>query len=234
MRMHTDLAQKGNLILIMNILMNKLTVDTLGMRAFVILLFSFVMSGAVCAEVMDYKLGPGDIVRITVYGHEDLVTEDRITERGYISFPLLGEVAVSSFTKGEVEQRIAQMLEAGDLIKKPSVTVRVVQYHSQQVSVIGMVMKPGTFDIDKPSSLLEMLARAGGIAPDGSDRITILRKQDGKDVRLEVDTMVILKHGKAEDNVNVAIGTLFSCRPRQCSMYTAKYSARVFINCSAI
>src|SRR3569623_1040992 len=213
MRMHTDLAQKGNLILIMNILMNKLTVDTLGMRAFVILLFSFVMSGAVCAEVMDYKLGPGDIVRITVYGHEDLITEDRITERGYISFPLLGEVAVSSFTKGEVEQRIAQMLEAGELIKKPSVTVRVVQYHSQQVSVIGMVMKPGTFDIDKPSSLLEMLARAGGIAPDGSDRITILRKQDGKDVRLEVDTMVILKHGKAEDNVNVAIGDVVFVPP---------------------
>jgi len=213
MRMHTDLAQKGNLILIMNILMNKLTVGTLGMRAFVILLFSFVMSGAVCAEVMDYKLGPGDIVRITVYGHEDLITEDRITERGYISFPLLGEVAVSSFTKGEVEQRIAQMLEAGDLIKKPSVTVRVVQYHSQQVSVIGMVMKPGTFDIDKPSSLLEMLARAGGIAPDGSDRITILRKQDGKDVRLEVDTMVILKHGKAEDNVNVAIGDVVFVPP---------------------
>src|SRR3569833_4656331 len=102
MRMHTDLAQKGNLILILNILMNKLTVGTLVMRAFVILLFSFVMAGAVCAEVMDNNLGPGDIVRITVYGHEDLVTEDRITERGFFCFFLLGVVVVFCFSLGVV------------------------------------------------------------------------------------------------------------------------------------
>src|SRR3569833_3000205 len=101
MRMHTDLAQKGNLILIMNILMNKLTVGTLVMRAFVILLFSFVMSGAVCADVMDYKLGPGDIVRFTVYGHEDRDTEDRITERGYISLPKQKKNTNTKNTKGE-------------------------------------------------------------------------------------------------------------------------------------
>jgi polysaccharide export outer membrane protein len=161
------------------------------------------MPGTGFAEVMDFKLGSGDVVHITVYGHDDLLTEDRITEQGKISFPLLGEVMLSGLTKGEAERRIAEMLETNDLIKKPSVTVRVVQYHSHQVSVIGMVPKPGTFNIEKPSSLLEVLAQAGGILPDGDDRIMLLRQHDGKGIKLEIDTKAILMQGKLEDNVAV-------------------------------
>ena len=171
------------------------------------------MAGTVSAEVTDYKLGPGDVVHITVYRHDDLLTEDRITERGYITFPLLGEVQISGLTKVEAERRIAEMLKVRELIKIPSVTLHVVQYHSHEVSVIGMVPKPDTFYIEKPSSLLEMLAKAGGILPEGDDRIMLLQNKDGRDVKLEIDTKAMLMQGKLNNNVNVADGDIIYVPP---------------------
>ena len=168
-------------------------------------LFLAAMVGG-AARSAEYTLGPGDVVHITVYEHDDLTTEDRITEAGAITFPLLGAVRITGMTKSEAEQFLQKQLTAGNYINNPNVTLRVVQYRSKQVSVIGMVGRPGMYNIERSSSLLEILAQAGGIAPDGDDKVTILRTEDGHTLKVEVDTKKLFQQGELDDNIDVASG----------------------------
>lgn len=154
----------------------------------------------------EYRLGAGDIVLVTVYEHDDLTTEDRITNLGNITMPLLGSVALDHLTKSEAEQFIEEQLVSRDLIKSPSVAVRVVQYRSQSVSILGMVAKPGTYSLDKENSILDVLAQAGGILPDGDERIRLLRKE-GEDTRkIDIDLRLMFERGVMDNNLNVTNG----------------------------
>lgn len=170
----------------------------------IFVLTCFVVSGGAYAE--EYRLGAGDVVRITVYEHDDLTTEDRITDRGNITMPLLGEVMLNDLTKSEAERFISQQLVVRDLIKKPSVTVRVVQYHSQSVSILGLVGKPGTYSLDKTSSILDLLAQAGGILPDGDEHISLLRKKGDQTVKIDIDLRAMFDQGHMDNNLNVTNG----------------------------
>lgn len=158
------------------------------------------------AQAAEYRLGPGDVVRITVYDNEDMTTEDRITENGEITMPLLGQLNLTGRTKVGAEAYIQKVLEDKKLVKSPSVTVRVVQYRSQLISVVGNVVKPGTYAIEKDSSLLELIALAGGIAPDGDDRVSIIRMENGIPAKIDVDTRTLLEKGNMSDNVEVLAG----------------------------
>src|SRR6266404_835110 len=99
-------------------------------------------------------LGEGDMVRITVFQNPDLTTEARISERGTITFPLVGEVAIAGLTPAGAEARIAKELVAGKFLNKPQVSLNVVQIRSRQVSVLGQVARPGRFALDDTSSNL--------------------------------------------------------------------------------
>lgn len=165
---------------------------------------SAIMAGQAYAE--EYRLGGGDVVLVTVYEHDDLTTEDRITDLGYITVPLLGGVDVDNLTKSEAEKFIEEQLVSRDLIRNPSVTVRVVQYRSRSISILGMVAKPGNYSLDKASSILDLLAQAGGILPDGDERIRLLRKE-GEDTRkIDIDLRSMFERGIMDHNLNVING----------------------------
>lgn len=144
------------------------------------------------AATNEYRLGSGDIVKITVYGNPDLTTETEVSQGGKISFPLVGEVAVSGLTRGEAEKAVSDALGKGGFVPNAYVNMLISQYRSQQVSVVGEVNKPGNYAINKASTVTELLAMAGGITPKGSSQIAIIRK-DGKGgtVRHEVDVRKI-------------------------------------------
>lgn len=162
-----------------------------------------------CSVVVaaEYRLGPGDVVRVTVYENEDMTTEDRITEKGVITMPLMGQVHIAGLTKVAAEGAIQKALSENKLVKNPSVTVRVVQYRSQLISVVGSVVKPGNYAIDKNSSLLELLALAGGVAADGDDeRVSIIRTESGVPTKVDVNTRTLLEKAHMGDNVEVVAG----------------------------
>jgi polysaccharide export outer membrane protein len=136
----------------------------------------------------DYVVGSGDVLRINVYQNADLSLETRVNESGVISYPLLGQVNVGGRSVGEVEATIADGLKKGNFIKQPQVSVLVVQVRGNQASVLGMAGRPGRYPIEvKGMRLSELLALAGGVAPGGSEVVTLSGIREGRPFRQKVD-----------------------------------------------
>jgi len=136
----------------------------------------------------DYLIGAGDVLRITVYQSPDLTLEARVAESGVISYPLLGTLKLGGLSVAQAEAQITRGLRDGNFLKQPQVTVLVLQVRGNQVSVLGLVNKPGRYPIDMVGMRLsELLALAGGIAPTGDDVVTVTGERDGKKFRAEID-----------------------------------------------
>lgn len=166
-------------------------------------------AGSHAQQVPEYRLGPGDIVRITVYNNPDLTTEAQITQEGRITFPLIGQVQIGGMEKGQAEQLIAKRLGDGGFVVKPQVNVLVLGYKSQQISVLGQVNRPGKYPIEQASTLADLLAIAGGISPNGGDIVThITKTADGKTSKRDIDIHEALKNGEMEKNFPVANGDI--------------------------
>ncbi len=162
------------------------------------------------AQPSEFKLeslGMGDMVRISVFRNPELTTEARVSERGTIMFPLIGELPVSGLTPTEVGNRISEKLRAGKYVVNPEVTVVIAQVNSRQVSVLGNVQKPGRYPLDSTTArVTDLLALAGGIAPTGDDRITVMSTRDGKTLRHDIDLAAMIRSGDLSKNIELAAG----------------------------
>lgn len=144
------------------------------------------------AIAADYRLGSGDVVKITVFDHPELQLDTRIDEQGQINFPLVGSIPVSGETAAVAQKRIALALEKGKFLKNPQVNLIVEKYRSQQVSVLGQVKNPGKYSLEAPSTVTDLVAEAGGITLNGADDIMLIhRQQDGQSQQVEIDTRAL-------------------------------------------
>lgn len=131
-----------------------------------------------------YVLGPRDVLKITVYDHEDLNTIVRVTEGGRISFPLLGEIPVAGLTVQALERKITKMLANGYIVK-PHVSVFVEEFRVV-VYVTGEVKKPGSYPYEEGMTTLKAITLAGGLTEKAAaGRTKIKRKDDGKEISLK-------------------------------------------------
>jgi polysaccharide biosynthesis/export protein len=151
----------------------------------------------------EYILGAGDLVRISVYGSPDLLTEARISAAGTITYPLLGSVTLGGLSPKASESKLADLLDKGGFVKSPQVNLVVLQFQSQTVSVLGDVYKPGKYALDKPSKLSDVLALAGGASPNGSDVITLIRTKAGKTSKVDYDLRDLIAKADASSNPEV-------------------------------
>lgn len=163
------------------------------MRTIKILMLSFMLfccgltQAGAQTTTSDVPLGPGDVVKISVFGNNDLSLETRISEAGTITFPLIGEVKVGGLSTGQAERKIADALDKGGYVRNPQVNMMVSEMQSQQVSVLGQVNKPGRYPVDGKRSLTDVLALAGGMTPDAGDNIVLVRTRDGKTTKETID-----------------------------------------------
>ena len=152
-------------------------------------------------------LGPGDAVRVTVFQNPDFNTETRLSERGTIVFPLIGEIEFTGMTPAQAGTRIANELKKGKYIVNPQVTVQLTTVRSRQVSVLGEVAKPGKYPLDDHSSrLTDILAMAGGVTPTASDTVTVLVTRDNKLEKREVDVSAMARNGNLAANMEIQGG----------------------------
>jgi polysaccharide export outer membrane protein len=121
------------------------------------------------------KLGPGDLLRITVYQMPEFEQRVRVSDKGTITISLIGELNVAGLTADELGQAIAAKLREGEFVKRPSVNVLVEEYTTQGVAVIGEVTKPGIVPIYSSHSLLDILSASGGLKETASTEILIRR-----------------------------------------------------------
>jgi polysaccharide export outer membrane protein len=164
-------------------------------------------NAAAQTDLADYRLGPGDVVRIQVFQNADLTTEARVSESGQMSFPLLGPLRVAEMTPGEVERTIAGRLRDGGYMQRAQVTLNVLQFRSQQVSVLGSVNRPGRYPLEtRGTRLTEILATAGGVMSGGSDTLILLRHSGDKVMRFEVDVPSLYLGSPGERDMTVQGG----------------------------
>lgn len=148
-----------------------------------ILIAICLFAGAAAALAQTDKLGSGDAIRVLVHQQPDLTTEARVTPNGTIAMPLIGEVKVAGLSTGEAAGAIADSFKKGKFLKNPQVTVALTTLRSRQVSVLGLVTRPGRYALDDTSSgLTDVIAAAGGITPTGDDTVTVIR--DGQSQRV--------------------------------------------------
>lgn len=147
------------------------------------------------AGAADIVLGAGDVLRISVYGSPDLATETRVSDSGTITMPLVGQVPVGGMPVPAAEKKIAALLDGGGFVKKAQVNILVTSIQSQQVSVLGQVNRPGRYPMDGKRSLMDALAQAGGIGPDGGDTVTLIRTRNGKTTSETIDIIKMVQSG---------------------------------------
>ncbi len=144
-------------------------------------------SYSVALDAKDYILGAGDSVRISVYDNADLETVARISEQGKITFPLLNEISIAGLSPRGVEELIETSLAKQGFLREPQVSVNVEEFRSQEVAILGAVNTPGKHFLQRSSTIIDLLAEAGGVTPDAGDIIHVLSKQDGQTIKREVD-----------------------------------------------
>lgn len=164
-----------------------------------LLLMALLLVLPIQKSIAAYNIGPDDVLRISVYGYEDLKTETRVSADGRITFPLIGEVAAGGKSSMELEEAIAVGLIKGGFIHDAQVSVTIVEHVSQQVSVLGYVNKPGRYPLDSDSSIVDLIAMAEGIDEMGDSKVIVTRTVDGKPQKQELNLKVYL-----EDSASIA------------------------------
>jgi len=168
------------------------------------------LTGQIARADSDYRIGPGDNLKILVYQSTDLTLETRVSESGTITFPLIGELAVGGLTTSDVERAISRRLRDGSYLVSPNVNVNVSQYRSLQVSVLGYVNKPGKIILEQSvNRVSELIALAGGITAQGADVVTLTRSGSGEK-RIEIDLPALLSTSEGRNDPVVRNGdTIF-------------------------
>jgi polysaccharide export outer membrane protein len=157
---------------------------------------------APAAPAAEYRLGVGDVLRITVFQNPELTLESRLNEGGVLSFPLIGSVRVGGLSVPEAERLIADSLARGNFLRNPQVTIIVLQVRGNQVNVLGQVGRPGRYPLETADTrLTDMIALAGGVAPGGADVVVVTGTRDGKPFREEVDLPALFTAGGAARDI---------------------------------
>jgi polysaccharide biosynthesis/export protein len=149
-----------------------------------------------------YRLAPGDGIRVFVYQNPDLSLELRLTEGGTVSYPLLGSINLTGLTVNQAEQRIADGLRDGKFVNRPQVTVTLLQVRGNQVSILGQVTRPGRYPLETGEvRLTDLIATAGGVAVGGSDSVTVVGTRNGSPYRVVVDLPGVFGVGRRGDDI---------------------------------
>jgi polysaccharide export outer membrane protein len=145
-------------------------------------------------------LGPGDIFHLQIVGEEGLPEEYQVASDGTVDLPYLQTVEVAGLEPQELARVVRRRLIEEEILQDPSVVVRVKEYRSKQISVLGQVKKPGNFPFQPGMTLVQAISLAGGlnsIAQSGKIRLTRQIKGRGtQTVSVDLDA---INSGDAQD-----------------------------------
>lgn len=156
------------------------------------------------ASAQDYVIGPDDVLEVSYWRDKEHSAEVTVRPDGYISLPLISEVHVAGLTPAAVAERVR--VRAAEFLQEPVVTVVVKRINSRKVFITGEVARPGAYPISGPTTVLQMIATAGGLT-DFADRSAIVVIRAGETAsHLVVNYNQIAKLQKLEQNVELRPG----------------------------
>jgi polysaccharide biosynthesis/export protein len=160
------------------------------------------------SEPGDILIGEGDLLQVSVFEAKELEKTVRVSSRGFVSLPLVGQVQVSGLTAIEAEEKIEAMYEAR-FIKDPHVSVFVEEQISQRITLVGQFKKPGTYDYLSNQRLLDVIALGGGLSEQAGQIVQVRRTRhvhQGQPNTFIVDLDRLIKDGDVELNIRLIGG----------------------------
>ncbi|MEZ4296577.1 MAG: polysaccharide biosynthesis/export family protein [Polyangiaceae bacterium] len=156
-------------------------------------------------------LGVGDVFELRIVGEEKVPVQFKIASDGTVMIPLVKRVKVAGLEPQQVEDTVVQKLKDDGLLTDPVVTVKVLEYNSKRIEIIGEVQKSGSFPLEPKMSLMRLIALAGGFnSMARKDKVTIRRQlKDGSVTAAEVNVEDIMANAipdvplQAGDSVSV-------------------------------
>jgi len=151
-----------------------------------------------------YRVGPKDLLRFNVSEVPSLNVEARVDPNGRVTLPLMGDLEVDGLTIGEIAGRLRELLESR-YVQKATVTVRVEEYLSRSVSLVGAVSRPGPVGMAGPLSLLDAIFAAGSLRQDHGQTIEVLRRApNGVSARLDIPIEALIDEADPHANIPLA------------------------------
>lgn len=153
----------------------------------------------------EYKIGPGDVLNISVWKEEGMQLEVLVKPDGGITFPLAGEIRASGLTTTELTTRLQKSLKR--YIPNPVVTVSVLQTISNKIYVVGKVNRPGEYQATRYMDVLQALSLAGGLTPYAeSDEIRVIRRTNGDKKIYTFDYDEVVSGNQLDSNIILQAG----------------------------
>lgn len=131
------------------------------------------------AEAPNLAIGPGDVLDVQVFDTPELSSDTvRVSQTGQVSLPVLGTVEVAGLNTNQAARRIESELRTRNIMFEPHVTVSVVEYATQGVTLLGEIKTPGVYPTFGDRRLLDMIALSGGLTPTAGKLVTIAHRSD--------------------------------------------------------
>ena len=144
----------------------------------------------VAAPATDYHVGPGDVLKVTVYRAPDLESTLRVADDGTIVMPPLGRLHVADLTASQIADAITRQMKARGVFLDPSVNVLVTEIHSKTASVLGAVVRPGEVALDRPNiTISEVLARAGAAFTSSAGVVAVVNATNNTREQISFDAL---------------------------------------------
>ena len=140
----------------------------------ILLVLSYALTLPAQGQEKEYRIGPKDVLKITVWGHDDLTRTVAVSADGAFPFPLIGDVTAAGLTPSQLETRLKGLL-GKDYLVDPQILVAVQEYRSQRVFVLGEAEKPGTYVLTGRTTLLDILSQASGPAKSAGRQVILVR-----------------------------------------------------------
>jgi len=151
----------------------------------------------------DYRIGAGDLLRVSVFEEPQFTTSAMVRPDGKISIPLISDLPVAGLTPEDAQRVLVNQLSR--FVRRPRVTVIVEEIHSRVVYVTGEVQHPGAYPLLNPMNVVQLIARAGGTTESAKKKEVYVLHQDGG-ARVKVNYQMLLAGKHEEENLGLSPG----------------------------
>jgi len=171
-----------------------------------VVLALFIVSMTVnVAGAEEYRLSPGDVLTIGVWGYADLEAKELVVRPdGKVAFPLVGEVQAAGISPAQLTGILTTGLS--EYVKEPQVTINVFKFHTTRVYVLGMVNKPGMYELEKQHNLLDAIGAAGSYTKEAAKKRVVIIRKDQTIPPIKVNLMNIWEKGDMTQNYALSDG----------------------------
>jgi polysaccharide biosynthesis/export protein len=153
----------------------------------------------------EYTVGADDVLSIVFWRDKELTADVTVRPDGKISLPLLNDVQASGLTPAQLKDRIVE--ESKKYVEDPNVTVVVKQINSRKVFITGEIKKPGQYLLTAPTTVLQMISIAGGLADFAkSEKVMVVRTENGKPVSYKFNYKEVIAGKKLAQNIDLKPG----------------------------